>query len=399
MTKHLGRGPFCSALLLAFLPLYFACAEKSYGTSVSGSTRSGLSRDTTGGATQTHRLKGTISISENSQRSSLLGHEVDDLLSVARDRDPQTAKLDRAVAHYRTRAAKISAGAKDDVDFAICYRGFGPSSEAGDIITGEKLKVKTEAAAGYARQKQVDEMHLRIVSGLMQIAMGLGVTDRIRSEETVNTGVDSLSALVGDERANQTLQMMADWNRRIKVPEEIFRQPVLDVQRRNQMSSQVVNIALARDPVVIEIQKHLHKYNHLSAATRASGRACSTVLGVLARGPVSHSAGLPLQLAYVTATGGPEQAKIMKELYLDQRLISRKQVVTEETHMAVDNHQLAIVTHNPCLLACSELVIQDLAGPLTVSQCFGPIHQVAAAHQKIVRPLTNKPICYAKEGI
>jgi hypothetical protein len=238
-------------------------------------------------------------------------------------------------------------------------------------------------------------MHLRIVSSLMQIAMGLGMTDRTRSQETVTGGVDSLGSLVGNERANQTAQMMAGWNRRIKVPEEIFRQPVLDVQTRSEMSSQVVKTALARDPVVIEIQKHLHKYNHLSAATRATGRICNTVLGVLARAPVAHHAGLPMQVAYVTATGGPEQSKIMKELYLDQRFTSRKQVLTEETHMAIDNHQLAIVTHNPCLLACSELVIQDLAGSQTVSQCFGPIHQVAGSRQKTVKPF-SKPVCYAK---
>jgi hypothetical protein len=386
---------------VGFLPLNFASAEKSNGTGDSRSAKSDSRRSTTSGANQARRLNGVVSISETSEiskGSSLVGHEVDDLLSVARDRDPQTARLDKAVAHFRTRAAKIAAGAKDDVDFAICYRGFGPSSEAGDVITGEKLKLKSEGAAAYARQKQVDELHVRIVSSLMQIAMGLGETDKNRGQETINSGVDSLRSLVGDERANQTLQKMSDWNRRINVPEEVFRQPVLDVQRRNDMSSQVVKTALARDPVVIEIQKHLHKYNHLSAVTRASGRICNTVFGVLARGPVSHHAGLAMQIGYITATGGPEQAKIMKELYLDQRFTSRKQVLTEETHMAVDNHQLAIVTHNPCLLACSELVIQDLAGPQTVTQCFGPIPQAGEARQKIVKPLT-KPICYAKGGI
>jgi hypothetical protein len=404
MTRQFRQGTFafCLALLLAFLPLYFASAEKSYGTSDSESAESDFGHDTpcdtTSGVNQARPLKGVISMSENSKGSSLIGHEVDGLLSVACERDPQMTKLDRAVAHFRTRTAKIAAGAKDDADFVICFRGFGPSSEASDVITGEKVKIKSEGSAAYARQKQVDGMHLRIVSSLMQIAMGLGVDDATRSQETVNSGVDSLRSLVGDERANQTLQTMAGWNRRIKVPEEVFRQPVRDVQRRNEISSEVVKTALARDPVVTEIQNHLHKYNHLSTATRVSGRICSTALGVLARSPVAHHAGLAMQVGYVTATGGPEQAKIMKELYLNQRLNSRKQVLTEETHMAVDNHQLAVVTHNPCLLACSELVVQDLAGPLAVSQCFGPIPQVGAANQKIVKPLT-KPICYAKGGI
>jgi hypothetical protein len=121
----------------------------------------------------------------------------------------------------------------------------------------------------------------------------------------------------------------------------------------------------------VEIYNHIHKYNHLSALKRATGRVCNTVLGVLSRAPGSHNVSTPMLVGFVTATGGPEQAKIMKELYLDRRYASRLAVLTEESHMALENHQLAIVTHNPCLLACSELVIQDLAGPRMVSRAFG----------------------------
>jgi len=358
----------CLAVLLAVLPLNIALAQNIHGRGNLARSQSQSTLDNSGGEYATGRLQGHILVSEG---PGIVGRRIDDLLGAALERDPQTAVLDEAVEHYRTRAARISAGAKDSAEFLVCYKGFGPSSEAGDVITGEKLKLHNAASAEYARQKHIDELHTKIVSSLLQISMGLGMANNARSQETINSGVDSLRPLVGDDQANETKQLLTSWSKRVRVPEQIFKQPVWDVERRNQMQSAIVKTALARDPVVIGIQNHIHKYNHLSKFARASGKVCSTVLGVLSRTPVVHHAGTPVLVGYLAATGGPEQSKIMKELYLDRRYASRLQVMSEETHMAMDNYQLALVTHNPCLLACSESVIQDLAGPEVVGQYFG----------------------------
>ena len=71
------------------------------------------------------------------------------------------------------------------------------------------------------------------------------------------------------------------------------------------------------------------------------------------------------------ATGGPEQAKLLKELYLDKRFESRWKVLNEEAHLAVENYQVAILTHNPVLLAYSESVVSQMTSSETVNQVFG----------------------------
>jgi hypothetical protein len=43
----------------------------------------------------------------------------------------------------------------------------------------------------------------------------------------------------------------------------------------------------------------------------------------------------------------------------------------EETHLALDSYHVAILTHNPVLLACSDSIVQQIAGPDIVSQVFG----------------------------
>jgi len=346
---------FVSAVFLVLLLMNGALAADTSGPAHSVDQRHVL-------------LKGRVSVGDH---STVVGKRVDELLDTALDRDPKTAVLDKAVNHYRTKSARVAAMTKDDADFLFSYRGFGPSSEAGDVITGEKLKLKSRAAAEYARQKHMDEMHTKIVSDLLQISMGLGMSDKARGRETVSIGRNALKSLVGSSEADRTTQMLSSWSQGIKVPDGLFKQKVWDVQHRNEMSSTVVKTALARDPVVVEIKNHIHKYNHLSKAYRATGRVVNTVLGVLSRTPAVHHGATPALVGFVTATGGPEQSKIMKELYLDQRFISRMQVISEETHMALDNYQLAVVTHNPALLACSESLIQNMAGPGMVKPLFG----------------------------
>ena len=334
-------------------------------------TREDSAATTGGGFLSSHGrpvLKGHVSIGE---QTTVVGRRIDELLDAALERDPQSAALDKAVEHYRSKCARASAMVRDDADLLFSYRGFGPSSEAGDIITGEKLKVKSRASAEYVRQKHIDNLHTRIVSGILQIAMGLGMSDKAQARKTVDSGRDDLMSLVGSHKAAETTRLLSSWSNRIRVPDGVFRQRVWDVSRRNQMSDTVIKTALARDPVVVEILNHLHKYNHLPKLMRASGSVFLPLFGVMSRTPALHNAGTPALVAFVTATGGPEQAKIMKELYLDRRFVSRVQVINEETHMALDNYQLAVVTHNPTLLACSESVIQNLAGSEVIRPLFG----------------------------
>ncbi len=324
-----------------------------------------------GGGLFGHRrplLKGRVAVGEE---MTVVGRRVDVLLDRTLDRDPKTALLNQAVQHYQTKRCRVAAQAKDVADFLFNYRGLSQSIEAGDIITGERLKLKSRAAAEYARQKHIDELHTRIVSNVMQIAMGLGMSDRARGDRTINYGIHRLQPLVGKDAAVGTAEMLANWAQGIRVPEQIFNQPEWDVEHRNEMSSFLVKSAMRHDPVVCEIFKHLHKYNHRTRLARASSRVLDTVFGVLSRNPATGHAGIPLLVASVLASGGPEQAKIMKELYLDRRLASRLQVINDEAHMALDNYQLAVLTRNPPLLACSESVIQDLAGAKVVPKLFG----------------------------
>ncbi|MGH9548133.1 MAG: hypothetical protein ACRD3W_02115, partial [Terriglobales bacterium] len=286
------------------------------------------------------KLSGSISAGNSYDRA---GARIDELLEAALDRDPRTAVLDQAVKHYRKTSQKVIAETKDATDYLIPYRGFGPSSEAGDVILDEKVKLKSRASAEFARQKQIDETHIKVVSSVMQLAMGLGMTDQTRGEEVTQSGYESLKQLVGDEEADRTKQELLTWSKGKEMPESVTRRGIWDVTQKQDKHKLVVETSLDEDPVVTEIKRRLHKYNQKSKLAMASSHVIQATLGAASLTPtfIGPAAKTAL-LAYIMATGGPEQVKIMKELYLDKRFESRCKVVNEEAHLALDNYEIAI---------------------------------------------------------
>jgi hypothetical protein len=301
-----------------------------------------------------------------------IANRVDQLLDTALERDPQTKVLNQAVSHYRTKTQVVVAEAKDTADYLIPYRGFGPSSEAGDIILDEQVKLKSRASAEYAKQRHIDDTHIKVVSNMMQVAMGMGNPDKTKGAQSLADGYATLKELVGAEEADRTLSMLKSWMLELDVPATIYSQGAWDVKERQDKLKTVLSTALEQDAVLHEITKRVHKYNHKSKFARASAHIVESVLGAASLTPtfVGPAAKTAL-VAFVMATGGPESCKLLKELYLDKRFESRWKVLNEEAHMALENYHIAMLTHNPVLLACSESLIDQMAGEETVKTVFG----------------------------
>lgn len=315
------------------------------------------------------RLDASINTSDG---RNLVSQCVDHLLETALENDDKAKQLDKAVFHYRKASQRAIAQTKDAVDYIVPFRGFGPSIEAANLATGEKITVKSRAAAEYARQKHVDETHIKIVSSVMQIAMGLGMEDQAKGETVSASGYEALKALVGDDEANQTMQMLTVWSKDLTIPPAVYEQGAWDVHLRQNKQKVVLQAALDNDEVLHQITKHLHKYGHKSKLSRISSQVIQTTLATAALtpsfiGPAAKGA----LLAYVMATGGPESCKLLKELYLDKRFESRWKVLNEESHLALENYQIAILTRNPVLLACSESFVSEMSGEQAVADVFG----------------------------
>jgi hypothetical protein len=318
---------------------------------------------------QPKRLDASINTCDGSNQ---IARQVDQLLESALDNDDKAKQLDKAVFHYRKPSQRAIAQTKDAADYIVPFRGLGPSIEAANLVTGEKITIKSRAAAEYARQKHVDETHLKIVSSVMQIAMGLGMGDQDKGAAVSSSGYDALKSLVGEAEAQKTMQMLATWSKELTIPAGVYEQGAWDVHARQGKHKVVLQAALDNDEVLHQITKHLHKYGHKSKFARISSQVIQTTLATAALTPsfIGPAAKTAL-LAYVMATGGPESCKLLKELYLDKRFESRWKVLNEESHLALESYQIAVLTRNPALLACSESFIAEMSGEQAVVDVFG----------------------------
>lgn len=327
-------------------------------------------------------LSGSISFSDPYEGITT---RLDELLETALYRDTKSIELDKAVNHYRKKTQVVIAEGKEATNYLIPYRGFGPSKEAGDIILDEKVKLKSRAAAEYAKQKQIDDTHLKVASSMMQIAMGLGMEDKGRGAEITGKGLTSLKELVGDEQAEKTLALLNSMGANIDLNDPAFSKQAWDIEEKQSKQKQILELALEDDMVVHQIKKHIHKYNHKSKFTMVSSQVVQVVLGSASLTPsfVGPAAKTAL-MAYIMATGGPEQSKLLKQLYLDKRLESRWKVLNEEAHMALDNYQLALLTKNPILLACSESLVGQMVGGHHIDGIFGRSHLATKERKEVL---------------
>ncbi len=101
------------------------------------------------GATQHTPLTAGVDTKEQSQ----LSQNINQLLNSALSKKTVFTKSESAVSRYRAPKQKTWTKMKDASNFLVPWHGFGPSSEAGDLILNEKVKLKSLEAAEYARQR------------------------------------------------------------------------------------------------------------------------------------------------------------------------------------------------------------------------------------------------------
>jgi hypothetical protein len=86
-------------------------------------------------------------------------------------------------------------------------------------------------------------------------------------------------------------------------------------------------------------------------------------------------------LTFLTATGGPEEAKLLKELYLDRRIECRYKMLNQETTQAINNYNVAAITGNTVLIEFCNLTANKMAGDDVLVEALlnEPVDTAAAA--------------------
>jgi len=307
-------------------------------------------------------LQGTINYVDLSPQFSDTIHR---LTKEALQKEPNFAKAEKAVDHFRTKLQRTITFTKDTVNYAYPYRGFSMSMEGSRVIVDKNQKLSNLWISELCKQRYWDEMHPKVIAQIMQIAMGLGIENPEESNVAVQKGVKGLSALVGDETAQTVVSELSDWKNQLIVPDAAFKQPTWDCEMSQKVYQNALKTSADGDALIHYVYTRVKKFDHGKLANIAAGvvEANLSAVAVLSGNPFASLAAEGLNTAFVMSTGGPEENKILKELYFGRRLEIRRKRISDETQLAISNYEKALLTHNSPQLAMSEVVLAELVGP------------------------------------
>ncbi len=321
-------------------------------------------------ATGKKPLQGSVNYLDMNEK---FGESLQELTEVALEKLPKYREAARLVDHYSTRTQKSIRFAKDAINYAVPYRGFSMSIEGSRMLLDKNQKINNLCIAELAKQRYWDEMHPKITAKVMQIAMGLGMSDPEESQRAVSQGVAGLKDLVGEQNANHALDLIIAWKDQLKIPQSIYDQKPWDVDTADKVYQNALKKSADGDPMISFICKNVKKFDHgkvfnFTASVVESQLAATSFL---AGTPLIGAGAELLNTAFVMSTGGPEENKILKELYFGRRMEIRRKRISDEVQLALANYEKALLTHNGTLLASSEAVLAQLVGPDALPKVLG----------------------------
>lgn len=299
---------------------------------------------------------------------------VDELVNTAQEKHPRTETLDKKVKTHNSGHRKVIAKSFDALNYVFGYRGSTPSSEMGDVILEEKKKLKSKGSAEWLSQQHKDEVELAVVATAMDLAAALGgsFSDADEDKQQAKIAYDSLKELVGEDLARKTVVEFRSWASR---PQNVttFDGKVWSISQRQEKQKAIMQICKDTDPVIKDVVEAVHKYNGHGKLYLATARTIKTSLGIASMSPTVVAPASQIALFFYTmATGGDEEDKMLREIYLDKRLASRSTLISEKSHLALDRYQIAKLTKNPILMTYCENVVKHMTGSQAVPTILGP---------------------------
>jgi len=306
---------------------------------------------------------------------------IDELVNTAQEKHPRTETLDKKVKTHNSGHRKVIAKSFDALNYVFGYRGSTPSSEMGDVILEEKKKLKSKGSAEWLSQQHRDEVELAVVATAMDLAAALGgsFSDANEDKSQATVAYESLKELVGEELARKTVVEFRSWAKRPSTV-STFDGKVWSISQRQEKQKAIMQICKDTDPVIKDVVDAVHKYNGHGKLYLATARTIKTSLGIASMSPTVVAPASQIALFFYTmATGGDEEDKMLREIYLDKRLASRSTLISEKSHLALDRYQIAKLTKNPILMTYCENVVKHMTGSPAVPSILGPASQAANA--------------------
>lgn len=278
-----------------------------------------------------------------------------------------------------------SAGGKTKslVNFVFDLRGFDWSKEGANAIEDKNIDTKNDSAKEYLVHKQRNAQEIAKTDLVMQLAMFMD-----QDEKKAGDAFAELEKLVGSDEA---IDIFSDLKAMSGEDLQLDRERLVwDIAQKRDNVQAILETTASTDPVLIDVTERLSKYNHRSKFMQVTAKVVYSSLGLASFtptlvAPIAESA----LLTFMMSTGGPEQDKLLRELYLGKILQSRCEMLTEKAHIATESLDLALLTNNRRLLCCTKALLSDLTDRNTAERLIGPFSTTSSTEKQVLSTSTS----------
>ncbi|CAN5514348.1 hypothetical protein BH11CYA1_BH11CYA1_02570 [soil metagenome] len=358
--------------------------------------------------TPTADTAGKLKCLEFEHSDNPIQQAVYDTATLAMTRDPEVVAVDEQLFKMQSlgKLQNTKEISRNFVHYLVNYRGVGPSSASANALMEKEINTSSKLSTELKWEKAIDEKYVDIVNACAEAADAL---DREASGEgvsSVNEANNTLTDLVGKAEADK---LMAKFRKlRSEMPDTIKAQSPksFGISTERSQINALQEAVLKQDPILAEVAEKLSKYQVKKGTEVVSG-VVQGALGVAGLAPsfVGPAAQI-VKTAFILSTGGSEENKLYKEVFLFKRLEVRSRTINHLATSSIRNYNIGTLTNRPFLAAYSKALMEQMTDQATIAKIIkgdtgtklssnAPTSNVTqaapASDSKLADKLTDKP--------
>jgi len=293
-----------------------------------------------------------------------------DTATLAMTRDPAVVAVDDQLFKMQSlgKLQNTKEISRNFVHYLVNYRGVGPSSASANALMEKEINTSSKLSTELKWEKAIDEKYVDIVNACAEAADALDKEALGEGSASVTEATNTLTDLVGKEEADKLIAKFRKL--RAEVPDTIKAQSTksFGISTERSQINALQEAVLKQDPILAEVAEKLSKYQVKKGTEVVSG-VVQGALGVAGLAPsfVGPAAQI-VKTAFILSTGGSEENKLYKEVFLFKRLEIRSRTINHLATSSIRNYNIGTLTNRPFLAAYSKALMEQMTDQGTVAK-------------------------------
>lgn len=290
--------------------------------------------------------------------------------TLAMTRDPAVVSVDEQLFKMQSlgKLQNTKEISRNFVHYLVNYRGVGPSSAGANALMEKEINTSSKLSTELKWEKAIDEKYVEIVNACAEAADALDREALGEGSDSVTEVTNTLTDLVGKEEADKLIAKFRKL--RSEMPDTIKAQSPksFGISTERSQINALQEAVLKQDPILAEVAEKLSKYQVKKGTEVVSG-VVQGALGVAGLAPsfVGPAAQI-VKTAFILSTGGSEENKLYKEVFLFKRLEVRSRTINHLATSSIRNYNIGTLTNRPFLAAYSKALMEQMTDQATIAK-------------------------------